>query len=128
MLEFLGRDVCEFLVINLITKGKGYGIKVRNIAVGLKDWLEGRWNLFSKKSIPIHSGKKGMSLEFSCIVFGPKSMFWVTIKKLSSANKHIDAYPLDKRFALRRKSILGESNFSKCNIFVHLLRIVCIKR
>jgi len=44
--------------------------------------FERGWNFLSEESVPVYSRKERMSLEFSGIIFGAKTMFRVAVQQL----------------------------------------------
>jgi hypothetical protein len=115
--------------VSLCTKEEsGYRIEIRDVAFRFEDWFEWWGNLLLEERVPFYSIKERMRFQFSCIFLCTKSVFWIPIEKLTSAEIKKSMYPFDERLSFRGKSILWESNFSERDIFVHLLSIIGIKR
>ena len=59
-----------------------YGIEIRDVAFGFKDWFE-RWRDFLfEKGVPVYSFKEWMGFQLSSVVFCSESVFGVSIKQL----------------------------------------------
>jgi hypothetical protein len=105
-----------------------YRIEIRDIAFRFEDWFERWWDFFFEKCVPVYSVKEGMCFQLSCIVFCSESVFGVPIQELLLDEIERVMYAFDERFSFHGKSIFWESNFSECDIFVHLLSVIGIKR